>query len=883
MASLKTNTASEKGGVSSVFSQNITPAWAAWAVRLCAAVAVGVGVSWLLAWLVGAAPRWSMAGLATVKTNMALAQILGGAALLLLRPERASPARRALGALAAFFTLTLGLLTLFEHLFGTNFGIDQILTMEPPGAAATANSNRMGPPGAAALAFLGAGLLALTLGRQRVSPYLALAACLVQLVPAVGFLYGIEEFHDKPHLTEIAWPTLAALLALGVGLFLARPGFGPLALLLRQDPGGRLVRRVFPVIVFLPLLLGYLAVEAQRHGLHDSAIGTGMLVIALVLVLSVRLWLSAAHLSRAAAAQAKAENQSRQHQAVLEGINRILEGALTCDTEEALGRTCLDVAQAVTGSKFGFLGEINAQGKLDNIALSDAGWAACQMNGRVASRVVPGGFEIHGIYGRVVKDGNGLFTNEPASHPDSIGCPEDHPKLEAFLGAPLLHEGRTIGMIGLANRDGGYREEHLHALEALAPAVVQVFMRRRAEQELRKSNERRKVLEAVTAERQRFNDVLNMLPAYVVLLSPDYHVSFANRFFEERFGKSDGKRCFEYLFNRTKPCDNCQTYYVLKTHAPQRWEWTGPDGRNYDIYDFPFTDADGSELIMEVGLDVTDVKRAEAALKEANERLEQRVAERTAALCEAKEQLARANEQLERKVQERTAKLQELVGDLEHFSYTLIHDMRAPLRAMRGFAQLMMESCAPCDKEQPKLFLERIITSSERMDWLITDALNFTKAVRQELPLEPVDAAQLLRGMLDSYPELQPSRAHIKITGDIPLVMGNQAGLTQCFSNLLGNAVKFVTPGQLPEVSIRAERRGASVRLWFEDRGIGIPPEALDRVFDMFHRAHKDYQGTGIGLALVRKVTQRMGGRVGVESEVGKGSKFWIELQAYHA
>ncbi len=112
-----------------------------------------------------------------------------------------------------------------------------------------------------------------------------------------------------------------------------------------------------------------------------------------------------------------------------------------------------------------------------------------------------------------------------------------------------------------------------------------------------------------------------MLPAYVLLLGPDYHVPFANRFFEERFGKSNGKRCFEYLFNRTEPCEVCETYTVLKTNQPHRWEWTGPDGRNYDIHDFPFTDADGSRLIMEVGLDITEQKRAQQSLKAERQRL----------------------------------------------------------------------------------------------------------------------------------------------------------------------------------------------------------------------------------------------------------------------
>jgi PAS domain S-box-containing protein len=121
--------------------------------------------------------------------------------------------------------------------------------------------------------------------------------------------------------------------------------------------------------------------------------------------------------------------------------------------------------------------------------------------------------------------------------------------------------------------------------------------------------------EELINERQRFYDVLEMLPAYLVLLTPDYHVAFANRFFRERFGESLGRRCFEYLFGRTEPCEICETYKVLKTGLPQRWEWTGPDDRNYDIYDFPFTDIDGSPLIMEMGIDITERKKAEDALR----------------------------------------------------------------------------------------------------------------------------------------------------------------------------------------------------------------------------------------------------------------------------
>jgi PAS domain S-box-containing protein len=249
--------------------------------------------------------------------------------------------------------------------------------------------------------------------------------------------------------------------------------------------------------------------------------------------------------------------------------------------------------------------------------------------------------------------------------------------------------------------------------------------------------------------------------------------------------------------------------------------------------------------------------------------------------------------ELERLVAQRTAKLNELVGELEHFSYTITHDMRAPLRAMRGFAELVQELCGPCPHPEQKGMLRRIISAAERMDLLITDALSYSKAVRQELPLGPVDLDTLLRGMLDSYPEFQAAKAQIRLEGHLPVVLGNQAGLTQVFSNLLGNAIKFAKPGQTPQVRIWTEPQPAlpppaapaavhhpspGVRIWVEDHGIGISPLMLRRVFNMFARGTDTYPGSGIGLALVRKVVDRMGGHVGVESEEGQGSRFWVEL-----
>jgi signal transduction histidine kinase len=226
-------------------------------------------------------------------------------------------------------------------------------------------------------------------------------------------------------------------------------------------------------------------------------------------------------------------------------------------------------------------------------------------------------------------------------------------------------------------------------------------------------------------------------------------------------------------------------------------------------------------------------------------------------------------------------RMKELISDLERFSYSITHDLRAPLRAMQGFAAVLEQRCGATLAPQHLDWLRRIHVSAERMDQLIQDALQYSRLLRAELPIQDVDIAGLLRKLLRAYPNLQSPAAEIQMQIQRLKVRGNESALTQCFSNLLGNAVKFVKPGTVPKVKIRAENNGAKVRIVVEDNGIGIPIEAQGRIFEMFQRLHPDtdYAGTGVGLAIVRKAIERIGGEAGVDSEPGKGSSFWVELE----
>lgn len=250
------------------------------------------------------------------------------------------------------------------------------------------------------------------------------------------------------------------------------------------------------------------------------------------------------------------------------------------------------------------------------------------------------------------------------------------------------------------------------------------------------------------------------------------------------------------------------------------------------------------------------------------------------ALAEAKQQLEEHTKNLERAVAERTAKLRESIEELEAFSYSLSHDMRAPLRAITSFSEILESRFAGQLGREGKDLLDRVISGAARLDRLIRDVLAYSQITLAPIERTRLDADRLIHQIVQEHPAFQEPNAKIEIASPLLTFIGHEASLTQCIYNLLSNAIKFVPKGKRPHVRIWTEPFENYVRLWVEDDGIGIPAEAKNRMFLMFQRFHRcsEYEGTGIGLAIVRKAVERMGGKVGVESEPGRGSRFWLLL-----
>jgi len=231
--------------------------------------------------------------------------------------------------------------------------------------------------------------------------------------------------------------------------------------------------------------------------------------------------------------------------------------------------------------------------------------------------------------------------------------------------------------------------------------------------------------------------------------------------------------------------------------------------------------------------------------------------------------------------EERRVKVAEANRELERFASSISHDLRAPLRTMRGMALALKQDYASQLDATAQNYADKIMGASERMDELIQDLLTYSRMNLEQFELKRVD----LRAAIEEVTELIAANikerdAMVSLEGEFGPAKASPTLLNQVISNLLTNAIKFTGPGVKPRVTVRGEVNPASVRIYVKDNGIGIAPEHQERIFKMFERLHtvSEYPGTGVGLAIVQRAVARMGGRLGLESEPGKGSCFWIEL-----
>jgi light-regulated signal transduction histidine kinase (bacteriophytochrome) len=252
--------------------------------------------------------------------------------------------------------------------------------------------------------------------------------------------------------------------------------------------------------------------------------------------------------------------------------------------------------------------------------------------------------------------------------------------------------------------------------------------------------------------------------------------------------------------------------------------------------------------------------------------LEKRVEERTAALEAAREELERKNTRLEA-----------VNKELEAFSYSVSHDLRAPLRHIQGYAEMLQHECPEPLDPQARDYLARIARAVERMHALIDDVLNFARTAKQPLQLAAVDFQLMVAELVAELRPEQGARSIEWLVLPLPTVRGDARMLRQAWMNLLSNAVKYTrrTAQARIEVGCRLDRNREWV-CFVKDNGTGFDMKQAERLFGLFQRLHdaRDFEGTGVGLANVRRIVDRHGGRTWAEGQVGRGATFYFSLPA---
>lgn len=374
---------------------------------------------------------------------------------------------------------------------------------------------------------------------------------------------------------------------------------------------------------------------------------------------------------------------------------------------------------------------------------------------------------------------------------------------------------------------------------------------------------------ALRQSQEQLQAILDNAPAVVYLKDLEGRLLLVNRSYEQLteldraqvLGKTDAE-----LF----PPDLAAVYRandraVLEQKMAIQSEETAPSSKGIFTYlslKFPLLDADGVPYALcGISTDITDRKQAEAALQQAKADLDIKVQERTVELQKLNVELQRSNQ------------------ELEQFAYVASHDLQEPLRAITGYTQLLMQDYHDRLDETAQEYAGYVIDGAKRMQQLIEDLLTYSRVGTKDLVPTMVDCNTLIEQVLRNL-QISIAESHATVAyKDLPSLIADKSQLVQLFQNLISNAIKFQRHSS-PHVEITAELKETEWQFRVQDNGIGIQPRFLDRIFEIFKRLHtrREFPGTGIGLAICKRIVDRHGGRIWAESEPGTGTTFYFTL-----
>jgi hypothetical protein len=769
---------------------------------LAAVVVISLGGVGLLGWILDKPPLMSVApGLATMKANTALGLLLSGLALLTAHAQ--SPAARAFRAGCAAVVALIGLLTISEHFFGLQFGVDELLFRDlataPPSVP-----GRMAPATALSFALAGLALLLLDVAPRALPALpqlLALGTAGLALLALAGYTYEAAALYRVSSFSSMAIHTAVALLVLSVGILCARPERGLMAAVSHGGVGASMLRRLLPVAVAIPFVFGWMSLSGQRLGLYDPAFGTALFTVATIVALTALIGWETGYLHRLDLARRLVEENLRTS----ERSFRLLFA------DHPFPMWVYD---------------------LETLAFLDVNEAAVATYGYTRDEFL----------------GMGIADIRPQ---------EDVPRLVA----DVRRERPRFESSG----DWRHRLKDGRLIDVAIRSHVVTFAGRRAALVVALDVTEQKLAQAAVRQSEaRFRALVENITDLIVLLNREMQFRYASPSAQQILGRQPlelvGRNLIELVhsddWDKVDSMFDCliergseEVFSEARLqHRDGSWRWVAGSAKN-------LLAEPGIEAIAVTYHDITERKHAE-------------------------EEIRRLNAELEDRVRDRTAQLEAANRELEAFSYSVSHDLRAPLRAIDGFSLVLLEDFGAKLDGTAQHHLGRIRAATARLAELIDDLLKLARISRNELRRKTVDLGALATEVVQDLRRREPERQVTFSTGTDLMVEADPALTRVLLENLLGNAWKFTAQRPDAVIELGVEERDGERVSYVRDNGIGFDMAYVGKLFGPFQRLHRieEFEGSGIGLATVQRIVHRHGGRVWAVGVVNGGATFFFTL-----
>ncbi|OFY02668.1 MAG: hypothetical protein A2W89_04090 [Bacteroidetes bacterium GWE2_42_39] len=895
--------------------------------QVASLTAVAVGILVMIGWFFDIPILKSLnVGFVSMKVNTAFCFILAGLSLYLFHHTTRSGKSRMLARALALLLIIIGLLTTFEYILNIDAGIDQLLMHEMQGTPGTYSPGRMALNTAICFLLIGLSLLAIDVKTRReniFSQLISMALAFVNLLSLFGYAFNVSDLYKYANYTSMALHTAATFFILSIGIFCFRPNTGVILVFSMNNLGGYMVRRLLPVLLLIPLVFVWLRMAAQSTGFLSSILGLQLISLVIISVFIFLIWRIAISIN---ILESKSSESAKELSLMNERFSMAARAAkfgvwdwdipknlLVWDDRmyELYGVTKNDFAGGYEAWSNGLHPDDRLHSEEETRKV-----LAGEKEYNTEFRIIwpDGSVRYLKAFGNIVRDKSGNPLRMTGINYDIT----EQKKAERALrkseerfrttldnmieGCQLVgFDWRYLYINNMAEIHNKRPKEEMlgQIMTDVWPGIDQTEVYAREQKCMTARTIEYMENEFLFPDGSKGWFELRMQPMSegILILSVDIT---ERKKTEEKLIRSEKK--YKYLFDMN-PLPlwifDIETMAFLEVNesAIRHYGYSRKEFLNMTIMDIRLPEdieaaykaahapkvfnqpgtwrhikKNGEHIFVEIKAHLIDYENRNARLVLAND-----VTER----MKADEEIKKLNEELEQRVVERTRQLQESNKELESFAYSVSHDLRAPLRHVIGFSEKLEYTLKDKADSETNRLTGKIKTAASKMGQLIDELLTYSRLGRTDLKKSTMSLTAIVGEIINDASDLNDSRDIEWNIQELPEVVADPTLIRLVFQNLINNAVKFTGKKEKARIEISYSNPEENEYIFsVKDNGAGFNMQYDNKLFGVFQRLHttEDFEGTGIGLATVRRIVARHGGRVWAEGEEEKGAVFYFTL-----